>query len=142
MTGRNAPVRVTRAGAAGIGAAGTSAVALAALTATVAVLTACGTARPSPRPVPKPGVVAGLASLCSGLPSSMLHPSPPALMVYVQHDGLRVASRALPGAGGRYRVVLTPGAYAVSVPRSADPPQSVTVRAGATVTANFPNGCK
>ena len=108
-----------------------------------ALASACSTHATHLVPVPEPssGTVAGFAELCSGLPPTMLRPSPPPMTVYAQQHGRTIASQGLPGAGGRYHLSLAPGRYVISAPKSEDPPRTITLHSGETFTVDFPNHC-
>jgi hypothetical protein len=63
------------------------------------------------------------------------------MTVYAQQHGRTIASQELPGAGGRYHLSLAAGSYVISAPRSADPPETITLHSGETLTVDFPNRC-
>lgn len=110
---------------------------------TVAALVGACTHAAHVVPVPehRPGTVTGLAQLCSGLPYTMLRPSPPPMGVYAQQHGQTIASQELPGIGGHYRLSLAPGRYVISAPKSGRPPKAITLRSGETLKVDFPNLC-
>jgi hypothetical protein len=112
----------------------------------VALLSAC-TGRPQ-HPVPPgtvsnvpTGTVIGFAEYCSGLPLSMLRPSPGPITVYAHRPGLTVAAKKVLASGGGYRLSLPPGNYVISAAGSRLQPKRAIVRAGKTVTVNFFNIC-
>ncbi len=112
----------------------------------VAVLSAC-TGRPG-QVVPTAkvsnvptGTVTGFAQYCSGLPLSMLRPSPGPITVYAHKPGLTVVSKKVLASGGLYRLSLPPGDYLISAAGSRLQPKTATVQAGKTTTVNFFNTC-
>jgi hypothetical protein len=64
------------------------------------------------------------------------------MKVYAQQGGRTIARQALSDTGGPYHLSLAPGTYTISVPKSNDPPETITLSARSTVTLNFPNRCK
>ena len=87
------------------------------------------------------GTVIGFAQYCSGLPLSMLRPSPGPITVYAHKPGLTVASKKVLASGGLYRLSLPPGDYLISAAGSRLQPKRATVQAGKTITVNFFNTC-
>ncbi len=87
------------------------------------------------------GTVIGFAQYCSGLPMSMLRPSPGPITIYAHRPGLIAASKKVLASGGLYRLSLPPGDYMISAAGSRLQPKRATVRAGKTITVNFFNTC-
>lgn len=90
---------------------------------------------------PKGGWISGLASPCVGAAKS----GQAAVSIYAKRDGKVVASRRVVltrSPGNPYKLVLAPGTYIISAPKSQLPARAVKVRAGQTVNVNFLPSCK
>ncbi len=90
--------------------------------------------------VPAPGVVTGIAAPCAGPPPP---PAEQPVHVFALRDGRTVATQVTQYKVRRYRYrfVLEPGRYKISMTRSASAPQVVLVHSRQTITVDFPNNC-
>ena len=87
------------------------------------------------------GKISGVASPCVGVAK----PGRESVTIYATRDGKVVASRRLVltrSPGNHYKLMLAPGTYVVSAPKSQLPARAVTVRTGQTITVNFFPSCK
>ncbi len=90
---------------------------------------------------PKVGTISGLASPCIGVAK----PGQASVTIYAKRGDQVVASRRVvltKSPGNPYKLMLAPGAYVLSAPKSLLPARTVKVRAGQTTTVNFLPSCK
>lgn len=90
---------------------------------------------------PKLGTISGLASPCVGVAK----PGQASVTLYAKRDGKVVASRRVVltrSPGNKYQLMLAPGTYIISAPKSHLPARTVKVRTGHTTTVNFLPSCK
>ena len=81
--------------------------------------------------------VVGKASPCEGLP---VVSEPP--VVVDAFSGATLVASTTADAGGTYRMTLDAGTYTIRVPANPTRRFKVTLRAGGSAQADFPNTCK
>jgi hypothetical protein len=100
-------------------------------------LAGCGsTSSTSPVATQRPGVIAGMAEQCSGLPGQPTHQ----IKVIVYRDHRVVAHQATLGSHA-YRFSLAPGQYEVTSDQSYVVPANVSLRQGQLVHADLISSC-
>jgi hypothetical protein len=102
------------------------------------ILAGCTTSTAKPT-----GIVTGVADACVGI---VLAGSTLPHVTVLLYSGSTVVASTTIKSGAKYRFSVTPGFYKVNAqqatPRFQYRPKGVLVRAGQSVTANFPDYCK